>query len=145
MPITHTDNDMPKWGWVKSLRYERIRCDEQTKKQIILEELDFLVENLRCGTCKTNKTAWLTVSPHHYSGGVFIGCSKCGRTSGPMGDEYASRKQSRIITPQEAKPIIERTKASISKDLKEIFDNMENDNSLSQRDMPAPPRIGEKR
>lgn len=143
MPITHKDEDMPKWGWKKSIRYERLRCDENTKSQIVLEELDFYVENLRCGTCKTNIYSWITIPPHHYSGGVFIGCSKCGRVSGPMGDEYALAPQRRIITVEEAKAIVDRTKQGIPKMLQEMFDNMDNINVLTKRNLPTPPRVGE--
>ena len=98
MPISGNDSEMEKLGWVKSLIYETIMCNENTQGRPILTERDFYAENQRCGTCKSNEYVWLLVHDFDYRGGVFAGCSRCRRTWGVLGEQEVSSEKTVEVT-----------------------------------------------
>lgn len=144
MPISGNDEEMAKLGWVKSLIYETIMCNENTQGRPILTERDFYAENQRCGTCRSNEYVWLLVHDFDYRGGVFAGCSRCRRTWGVLGEQEVSSEKTTEVTPEKAIEILERTKQPIPPALKVLLQDIRAVEARKRRGLPArPKRVGE--
>jgi len=141
MPITKKDEDMPKWGWVKKITYEKLT---ERNGLVYLQEWYFFATDNQCLHCKQNDRLWLWIPSHNYLGGVFMGCSRCGRVYGPLGfDDYASSKsEPRRISLQEMAGICRRTKQPVpTKRLAQQLSKLGMDESKKSR--KRPPKVGE--
>jgi hypothetical protein len=144
MPIAIKEADMPKWGWKKSLMYEKILCNEQTKNRPILIELDYYSDAQRCGTCKSNDFIWLIIPPHDYNGGVLCTCWQCRRTWGPLPEERASNRAERELSVEIAHDICKRTGQRIPKVLRQLIKMRSVQVSRARKTgRGRPPRAGE--
>jgi len=146
MPIGKTEKEMEKWGWVKSLMYERIKYDDTTKNQVILTEYDYYAEKQICGTCKSNEFIWLQIPLYDYDGGVLCSCSRCRRTWGPLSTEtiHVSNKKERNVSLEEAIEVIVRTKQAMPPALRKAWQNREVEDKREVREgRRRPPKVGE--
>lgn len=144
MPITRNDADMPKWGWVKEILYEKIMCNDTTQGRPILTELDFYASAQRCGNCRSNEFVWIQVPSHDYMGGVLMSCSRCGMTTGPLGERYASNRRQNEISVERALEICKRTGHIVPVMLKDALRALESEKARAAKGQSRRPRrIGE--
>lgn len=141
MPITGIDKDMPLWGWVKAVTWEQVWDKDGVP---MLTETWFDVEAMQCLHCKSNLTLWLWIPSHNYLGGVFMGCSQCRKTYGPLAtDEFGINQIIKTITLREAITICNRTKQALPRGLRKAADKLRIQRAISRK--RAPPKVGEKK
>jgi len=140
MPTSRSDRDMPGLGWLKALCYEAISV---VQGRIILTEMDFFAAEVKCGKCGKTTNTWVSVPPHDYNGGVFVSCTACGVTMGPLADEFASNIRNITIDAEKAIEICKRTKQKVPAELLELHKNIIREEERKKQGGQAPPKIGE--
>jgi len=150
MPLGNTPEEMEKFGWIKSVTYEKIMCDETTKDQPILEELDFFADDIVCGKCRKSDLTYVLIPDYQYTTGILAGCLRCRMVWGPLADENASAIRTKTISIDEAMKIIARTQKSqkiqiIPSALKKTWKKLEEDRMMGKKSghRKAPPKFGE--
>jgi len=142
MPLPEKDEDMPKYGWVKSLMYEKVLADNRLGGRVLVIELDYFANAMRCGNCRSNEYVWILVPDYDYTGGVIVSCSRCRMTWGPIAEDYASARREVQITPEQAIKICLRTEQTPPKILREAFQQVQAEKAREKAGKrPRPPRI----
>jgi len=144
MPITDIDADMPKWGWVKSITWYQL---EEREGRAFVTEWDFYAEDIPCPHCGKNDRVWVWIPPHNHAGGVFLGCSLCKRTYGPLDAElYSStpRGKRRELNLSQLAEICKRTKQDPpSRRLQFEIEKRKLGSRKQPKRRPRPPKFGQ--
>jgi len=110
MPIAPTNEEMPKYGWLKAFRCGFIV--EVSNGVFFLEVYDFSAETIPCSLCGTTEFSWIILM----SSGVFWACGNCRISEGPLArDKFGVLIDRREVTIDQAINVCRQTGQPMSK------------------------------